>query len=308
MKVEKAASYRGPKGVVMTLGVFDGVHRGHQELISSTLKEAKKLNKKSLLYTFDPHPIQVLKPEKKMRRLFSIKYFTEILKDFSLDFLVIEKFSKKLSKLSPEEFWEKRVDSLFKPSVVIIGPHFRFGRARSGGVNELKKWQKQYGFKLKVLKSLFVGGKRASSSRLRQAFKAFDFKLMEKLMGRPFTFRGRVVRGRGRGASMGFATVNLRESPLFSGVYIGLIKVRGKNFKAVMNVGVCPTFKTPPKTKPHTEAHIIEPFSRSLLGENVEITILGRLRGEKKFKSPALLKSAVKADIKEAFRYFSLHF
>lgn len=294
--------FDGPSKGSMTIGVFDGLHLGHQKLIHKTVELARQTRLPSILYSFHPHPAEIL--NQGVHRLFPIEDMIEQAEFLGLDYFVVENFSEKFSKLSDEIFFDQYIYKTFKPSAIIVGQDFRFGFKKKGGVEKLKDWQNQYQFQLKIIEPVKIMSKTISSSLLRQAYEDCDFPFIHRLLGRPFSIKAEVVKGKGR--KLNFPTANLRTSSLLpkQGVYICQMEVKNKSFQAVMNVGTCPTFEniSPVIT---AEVHIIEPFSFNLKEEKVEVAVLSYLRSEQKFNNPHELTQAIHCDIEKAKKYFS---
>ena len=296
--------FDGNKNGWLTMGVFDGFHLGHQKLIDQTIQKARQKNSSSVLYTFDPHPMEVLFPEKKVTRLFPIEHLIQKTRALGLDYLVVQKFSKKFSQITDQSFFHQYVGRIFCPSGIIVGYDFHFGFKRQGGALKLKKWQTKYNYQLEIVKPVKILDQIVSSSLLRQAYRKNDFVLIQKFLGEAFSFSAQVVPGEGRGRLIGFPTVNLQTASRLpqKGVYVCRVRIKNKSFKAVMNVGHRPTFEKNGSALT-AEAHIIEPFS--LQGcKKVDIEVLCFLRDEKKFSRISRLSSAIHQDIVQAKNFF----
>ena len=306
MKVcRSSAEYDGSNCGVVTIGVFDGCHIGHQQLIQRVVEKSKQLKKPAILYTFDPHPLELLAPQKGVQRLFPLEYVIEKTKVLGLDYLVIEKFSKEFSSLSSSVFVEKFIYKIFQPSYVIVGEDFRFGFNREGDIQDLKKWSRLYQFQIETVPFVLLKGKTASSSLVRKAFAESDFSNLSLLLGKPFAIKGRVVSGQSLGRQLGFPTANIHivTSPLpQTGVYICKMKVQNTEYPAVMNWGRRPTLGE--NNSLTLEVHILNNSLPSLKGENVEVYPVFRIRGEQKFDSTEKLIQAIEKDVQTAQAYF----
>ena len=297
--------YKGPNCGVMTIGVFDGCHIGHQHLIQRVVEKSTKLKHPSILYTFDPHPLEVLAPQKGVRRLFPLKYIIEQTQALGLNYLVIEKFSKEFSSLSSSTFFDKFIYKIFQPSYIIVGEDFRFGFNREGDIQDLEKWSHLYQFQIETAPSIFLKEKIVSSSLVRKAFAESDFSQVSLLLGKPFTVKGQVISGQSLGRQLGFPTANIHilTSPLPPiGVYICKMKVHGIVYPAVMNWGRRPTLGE--NISLTMEVHLLDSSSFSLKGEKVEIYPISRIRGEQKFDSKEQLIQAIEKDVQTAQAYF----
>ena len=304
MKVYQGSRcFKGPLRGVLTIGTFDGFHIGHQELIRSALKLAAVENIPVILYSFNNHPLEVTSSKSGVHRLFPIEDLIKNAESFGVNCFIVENFSKQFSCLSFDVFFKEYIHKTFQPSFIVTGRDFRFGFNRRGSVSDLKNWQKNFKFRLKIIEPVKTEGKRASSTLLRQAWKTSNFSLMRKLMNRPFFLEGRVTSGDGRGVQLGFPTANIETSSVLpqTGVYVCRAEFGGNFFKGVMNIGSAPTFL---RNSLKVEVHIIEPFCFDLKGREVKVEILSRLRNEKKFNNVSDLVLAVKNDIQSARLYF----
>ena len=297
------------KGAVLTIGNFDGVHLAHKELINTVIQYAHKDNKASVVYTFSPHPIQVLFPEKQHRLLSSVNKTREILNVMGLNYLIVRSFTSAFSMLSPEQFVEESIVSLIQPSLIVVGYDFRFGIDHSGSIQILKQLGKKHGFHLKVIPPVKRRGIVISSSAIKQAVLSGKWDLIRDLLGRPFSIRGLVVKGEGRGKKLGFPTINLsvKENILLpmNGVYTAKVVKKDQCFYSVINIGVNPTFSDDRLKK--IEVHFIE-VDQPWFDKECEVEILEYIRPEKKFASSEDLIRQIKQDICLAKKYFHLSF
>ena len=290
---------------VMTLGVFDGLHKGHQKLIQRVVCLARELKTSSLLYTVDPHPMELL--NQKVKRLFPLEQIIEKASEWNLDFFVVEKFSKDFSKISSLNFVEKYLYERIRPQKIIIGEDFRFGLNREGHVLDLVQWGKKFGFEVEVIPSVQMHGENISSTRIRKAYRQSQFQQLYDLLGRPFSVKGEVIKGKGIGTRLGFPTANIKldssmEYPK-KGVYICRLKCHSKTYFGVMNWGVAPTISD--SNIFLMEVHLLNSPELVLKGEKVEVEILSYLRSERKFDSSEQLIQAIRLDIQKAEEYFS---
>ena len=289
------------QGAVLTIGNFDGVHLGHRRLIETVIQQARERGEVSLLYTFFPHPVQVLFPERKHKWLCDPEKTQEILKKTDLDYLIIKPFTKKFSCLRPLEFMEKHIITAIQPSLIVVGYNFRFGAKGEGSIALLKKLAKKHNFSLKIISPIKRKGVVVSTSYIKKAVLSGDLDLVPPLLGRPFSIRGLIVRGKGRGKRLGFPTINIKPGdnvllPI-DGVYTVQIKEKNQCFYGVMNIGMNPTFSEGCLKK--IEIHIIEEI-RKWPFKKCEVEILHYLRPEKKFSSAPALIQQIKKDIVHA--------
>ncbi|MCB0349771.1 MAG: bifunctional riboflavin kinase/FAD synthetase [Bdellovibrionales bacterium] len=294
------------KGSVLTIGNFDGVHIGHQQLIAQVVEKAKKNGLCSVIITFAPHPSKVLRPESPVAQLFPVEDMAKQMEKMGVDVLIVEPFDLKFSQLSAAEFIGQRVTPVLCPKEIIVGYDFAFGRGREGSFDNLLSLSKKYSFDLSRLDPVTLNGEIVSSSRVRELLKQGDVDQVSMLLGRPFYLSGIIERGEGRGEKLGFPTANLNtqfEVLPAIGVYITYFIVDDEYLPSLTNVGRKPTF--------HDSHEIsIETFvldkGRSFYGESSRIQFLSRIRPELKFSSARELICQIDKDVNVAKKYFGL--
>ncbi|MGK5095411.1 bifunctional riboflavin kinase/FAD synthetase [Deltaproteobacteria bacterium TL4] len=287
---------------VVTIGNFDGVHLGHQKLISTVVNEARHRQCTSALITFDPHPQEVLRPDHFLPKICSQEQLVAQLEATGLDSVHIIPFTVEFSKLSPEEFALKFLIERFNLAKLVIGHDFHFGKNREGNVVFLEKMSQDYGFDLEEVQAFQIQGKTVSSTEIRNLIKAFDFDSIEPYLGRRYSLLGQVKRGDQRGRQLGFPTANLYPRihlPLPQGVYVTQLKVQEQIYFGVTNVGRVPTFE---KNVTSIETYLFD-FDRDIYEATLEIWPLHYLRPEKKFESVSALKQQIQADVEQAKAY-----
>lgn len=285
----------GPCAV--TIGNFDGFHLGHRLLVQSTIEKARQRSIPAGLLTFDPHPVQMLAPHKKLQRIFSIQDLIATAENLGLDFIVIEAFSRDFSERTADNFLNEYLNPRFSPQAVVVGYDFNFGSGRSGHPSAMKSWGENLGIEIEVVPQVQYLSENVSSSRIRKLIAEGDLHLVQTLLQRPFYLKGLVVKGFQRGRSIGFPTANLKlgeEIIPRVGVYGGTAKVRGKKYLAVCNVGYNPTFGE--MAKPQVEVHLIN-FNQDVYGETMVFDFIKPIREEKKFSSIDLLKAQINEDV-----------
>ena len=295
------------RGAVLTIGNFDGVHLGHRELIDTVIQYAKQENKVSVLYTFFPHPVQILSPEKSHKYLCSFEETDKILRSMGLDHIIVEPFTKSFSRLSPERFIEEYIIGPINPTWIVVGYDFRFGVKGRGSTGLLKEMSRKHNFRLKVVPPVKCGDVVVSSSAVKEAVLSGKWDLVPLLLGRPFSIKGLVVKGQGRGRDLGFPTINLKVNennllPL-NGVYIARVVRKDKSFYAVINIGTAPTFSDNCLKK--IEVHLIgksEPWK----DKECEVEVLKYIRPEKKYPGTKELIQQITRDIDQAKKYFRI--
>ncbi len=281
----------------ITIGNFDGVHRGHQLLVSRTLEICAQRQLDSVAITFWPHP-RALFSGKKMPPLASRKTRSELLKGLGIKTVLDLNFTLEMASQEPEDFVKSCLLPLSIDSLV-IGYDFCLGKGRSGDFATLSRLGEKYGFSVTKVEPLMLGDAPISSTRLRRAVENGEMDLARSMLGRPYSLKGPVVHGEGRGTDMGYPTANLLpEEALLppDGVYAARVLCRGKSYAAVSNIGFCPTFKGTQRT---IESFLLD-CSLNLYGEDIELLFLDRIRGEKKFPSVQDLTAQIALDVKKA--------
>ena len=284
---------------VVTTGVFDGVHRAHQRIIKTLIKKAKKRHRSSLLITFWPHPVNVLRPPRRVPLLISLKHRLCIFEELGLDNVIVLPFTRRLARMGAEGFI-KKIFGKITVDEIIIGGNFFFGKNKRGSLSDLRKFSAIYGYRVSVINTLRTSGKVISSTMIRRLISKGELKKASNLLSRPVTVLGTVVKGHRRGRIIGFPTANIdphHEAIPPSGVYAVRIKAGKKLYKGVLNIGIRPTFRQglPEELEPTIEVHIFN-FSKPLYGKDLEIAFVKKIRKEKKFKNPFLLREQITKD------------
>ena len=299
MGVEAELANQSPRqDSILTIGVFDGVHLGHQYLLSKLAELSRKRNLSSLVVTFRQHPQQVLAPQAKLLFLTDLAQRINLLKKAGVEKVVILSFTRELAELSAREFLGLLKKHL-RMRGLVIGSDSTLGRNREANASELKELGQEMGFSLTVVPPLKIGGEVVSSTALRNALARGDMNRVAKLSGRPFGLEGEVVKGTGWGIKLGFPTANLNINPEQAlpqdGVYATWAFIDGESCQSVTNIGRRPTFGL---NEPTVEVHLLE-YSGDLYGQNLRITFLERLREEKQFEDTEELKKQIIEDIRQ---------
>jgi len=294
-----AHSGESSKKFAVTLGIFDGVHRGHQKIAKAVLEKAGKKRLSSLLITFDPHPANVLGVSGKLPLLVSLKHRLSLIKGLGFDGVIALYFDRRVSRMTAAVFIKKILGKI-RVKEIIVGKNFFFGRKKSGSLKDLRKFSGIYGYNVSVIDPLCYSGKVVSSTRIRNLILKGDLKGASKLLSRPVTVLGTVVEGRKRGRIIGYPTANINphhEAIPPSGVYAVKIKLGRKVYKGILNIGIRPTFQKEDASErePTIEAHIFG-FTKNIYARDLEIVFEGKIRDEKKFKSARELKAQIKRD------------
>ena len=282
----------------IALGVFDGVHLGHQKLIKLTVDKAKKNDGISMVVNFDPHPDIIINPESNVFLLTTLEERISLIKDLGVDVFLIIKFNKVMSKMPPEDFISKILVDSLQAKELFVGFNYKFGFQGKGNPDILREYSKFYKFKTNILKPITANNTIISSTRIKDYIKSGEIKKAKKLLGHAITISGRVISGKGRGRKLlNFATANI-ETPSdkilpVNGVYLVEIKIDNKKYYGLVNIGIKPTFKESERT---IEVHIIN-FNKKIYNKKVVVNILKKIREEKYFKHPSLLKKQIEDDI-----------
>jgi len=289
------------RGATVTVGTFDGVHPGHRAVLTEIETRARSAGRRSLLVTFEPHPLEVVNPGAAPPLLTSGPERREVLAQTELDYVVFLRFDRQLAALSPEAFVRDVLTRRFNMKELVIGYDHGFGRGRSGDVETLRRMGKQDGFLVDVVAPVEIGGHAVSSTQIRRAVMGGDLASAARLLGRPYSVSGRVVRGAGRGRTIGIPTINLAEVPgnkLFppDGVYAVWVETPAGRFGAMLNQGPRPTFGEVGRT---IEAHLFG-FDGDLYGRWVRVEWVERLRDTRKFSSAEQLMAQLATDRQQA--------
>lgn len=307
MKIWNNISEFEGNNTAITVGSFDGVHLGHMEMLKQLIEFAKKRNGESVVFTFSPHPIRVLNPDKNFVLLTTIEEKTELFRKAGIDHLVIFPFSKEFAKLSYTEFVSSILIDKLKMQSFLVGYDNKIGRNREGNYDELVKLSKQYGFEIQQQKQLSINENDLSSTNIRQLLN--NGKLLEasKLLGYPYLISGKVVHGQHLGNKLGFPTANILPSENkfvpANGVYAITVKYKKEDYLGMMNIGTRPTIEDN-ALEPTIEAHLFD-FDGTLYDEWIQISIVRKLRNEHKFESIDALRAQLKKD--KIFALETLH-
>lgn len=292
----------GPR--VLTIGAYDGVHRGHQAILSGAVRRARRIDGCAIALTFDPHPQRVVSPGDAPSLLQTAQQKSSMLDACGVDYTIVLAFSRELSLLSPSRFIS---DVLMprQPEEVHVGWNFRFGHRRSGSLDELRLLGERFGFGVVGVPPVALRGTPISSSRIRRAIAEGRVELAARMLGRPYEIGGVVVRGDRRGGTIGFPTLNLdtpNDALPTPGVYAGRVTVSSQTLPAAINVGYRPTVEWR-RRHPLVEAHILS-FQGDLYGRSVALEFCFRLRAERRFSGLDALKDQISKDVERTRRYF----
>src|SRR5499426_2959903 len=282
----------------LTLGVFDGLHLGHQAIVRTVVERAALIGATPTLITFDPHPRQVLKPETAPPLLQTFNQKMEGLKLLGIEQVVVLDFNQELAALSAEEFTQRYIVDAVRAREVYLGKGFAFGHERRGNIEMLKWISHQFGFHAAEVPEVQLRGRRISSTMIRMLLKAGRVNLARRMLGRPYGIEGVVTQGRGIGRKFLFPTANLE-------LQNRVLPADGVWRRSVTNIGKRPTLGAEAESK--VEAHLID-FDDDLYGRTIRVRVLHRLRGEKKFSGIDELRAQITRDRERAIRYFNSQF
>ena len=299
---EELAGLSPDKDMLLTIGVFDGVHLGHKYLISRLKELALKQGLASGVVTFRQHPEEVMSPKNKLPFLTDLKQRINLLKGEGVDTVIPLSFTTEFAQLSARQFISL-LQKYLRMRGVVVGPDFALGRDREGDTETLRRLGKEMDFSITVVPPVVIDGEVVSSTAIRKALARGDMKRVQKLAGRPFRLQGRVVPGVGRGIKLGFPTANLEIEPEQAlppdGVYVSPAHIDNQTYPSVTNIGKRPTFGSNERL---VEVYLLD-YDSDLYGRELEIDILERLRGEKKFDTAEELKKQIAQDVERGRKW-----
>ena len=297
-----------PYGGVATIGNYDGIHLGQRKVIDAAVNRAKELGVESVLITFDPHPVSILRPDAAPPILTLEHQRLRLLEEAGVDVLLFIRFTRELAHMDPETFVRDFLHGRLALEEIYVGDDFGFGKGRRGNVDLLAEMGEDLGFKVYGMGQETYRGEVISSTRIRQAIEEGELGLAMELLGRPYGVAGTVVRGDQMGARLGWPTINLQpdnEHLPCDGVYCGQVFFPDMpaTFDCVTNVGTRPTvYENYQKV---VESHILG-FSADVYGEKVEVRFFKRLRDEKMFPSVMDLSAQISRDVEATREYFAV--
>lgn len=294
------------KNTCVAIGIFDGMHRGHQYLIKHMIDCARRLGARPTVITFFPHPAHVLRPDISLPYLASLSKRLELFKSLGVERCVIIRFNKSFARIDPQRFIKETLVQQMDVKAVFVGDDFRFGKDRAGDIALFKRLGIGFGFTMHPMKSLKQGGEPISSTRIRRCIADGKLPQARLLLGRDFSVEGRVVNGAGRGKGLGFPTANIKiDSDVMPplGVYAVRMRLGSKLCSGVANIGLRPSFKEK-NPQVHLEVHLFN-FKRDIYNKTVEVIFLKKIREERRFPNPQALIAQITRDIKAAHKIIS---
>lgn len=283
------------KKTIAAIGIFDGVHLGHKAIIKSAIRRARAIRGKSVVITFHPHPLKILQPDRPIPLLMSTKHRLRLIGELGVNICLLIRFNKRFSNLQPRDFVKKILVEKLNVCEVYIGSDFVFGKDGMGNAILLKKYGRCYGFKVKIMPMIKIAGKVVSSTMIRNLIMKGRLDEAAKMLGRPVTVFGTVVKGTRRGKLLGYPTANIdphHETIPPSGVYAVWVRVRNRKYGGALYIGTRPTFK---EAAPVIEVHIFN-FRKLIYGEDVEIIFIKKLRSDRRFSSKQKLVEQIRKD------------
>jgi riboflavin kinase/FMN adenylyltransferase len=293
-----------PGPLFLAIGVFDGVHLGHQAVISTSAEHAKAVNGTPVVVTFDPHPEKILRPQNAPHLLTATQHKIVLIRDLGVGHLLVITFDKQFAATEPEAFVQELVKNSKPLREICVGHQWAFGRNRRGNLELLKKLGAQFNFNVVGIPPVSVKGELVSSTTIRRAIEGGDLQKAAAMLGREYTILGKVVRGDNLGKKIGFPTANLSaHSEQFppNGVYLAEAKLDGIAYPGVVNLGYRPTVSS--EKERVLEIHLLD-FERDIYGGDLELRFLRYLRPEKKFDSVQALTRQIEADVTQARNLF----
>ncbi len=289
---------------VLTIGNYDGIHVGHRKIIEYVKQKAKELSGTSMLMTFHPHPMSVLRPEKYTRIITPLYVKKKLIEEAGIDVLIIVPFNEEFRGIDAARFIKEVLVDKIGVAGVVVGYDFRFGKDGAGDIRMLRGFAEDYDLYLRVVDAVNVDGEKVGSNRIRKLIAAGDVDKAKKLLERPHMIGGVVVQGDSRGREIGFPTINLAtvfELVPKEGVYITETEVSGKRYPSVTNIGYNPTFDDDRELTVET---FILGFSEDIYGKDVYLYFHKRIRAEMKFPSVEELQNRIAKDVETAREYF----
>ena len=297
MRVCRSLSDRSQSPVALTIGNFDGVHRGHQAMLARLKESARSLGLPSCVLTFEPHPLELFSPQTALTRLTSLREKLELLAAEGIERVHVSRFDRAFASRSPQEFIERVLLAGLGMRWLLIGDDFRFGARRTGDFTQLEEASRAHGFGLEAMPTVESEGVRVSSSVVRTALAAGRLAEAETLLGRPYSISGRVVHGDKLGRTIGYPTANVQlrhNRPPLSGIFaVRTIDGQGRVRDGAASLGLRPTVDDCGRAK--LEVHLLD-FAGDLYGQHLRVDFLHKIRDEQKFPDLDALKARIAED------------
>ncbi len=287
------------QGSCVAIGNYDGFHFGHKAIVQSLIQNATEKKLKSVLLTFEPHPVKLLAPDVAPLLINTLKQKLELIGNCGLDAIVVQSFDLKFSKIKPEDFFKKYLLGDLNAQFVTVGHDFTFGEKRSGTIETLEHLAQKNHIEAKIVEAKMLANTLVSSSLIRKLIKDGNVKLAHKMLTRFFFIDGNVVQGHNRGTALGIHTANLtttNELIPSDGVYASFVQLNNKTYTSVTNIGFNPTFDNQTRS---IETHIFD-FDQNIYDKNIRLFFVEKIREEIKFATPTALVQQIEKDIASA--------
>jgi riboflavin kinase/FMN adenylyltransferase len=307
MRVTHGSTAPAGKRLALTIGNFDGVHRGHQAMLERTVARARELRLDSCALTFEPHPREFFTPATAPARLTRLRDKLELMAAAGMDRVHVARFDARLASLPAERFVDAYVAHGLRAAWLLVGRDFRFGAKRGGDFGLLEQLAGRHGFELEAMPEVALQGERVSSSAVRAALAAGDLAGAERLLGRPYAMSGRIAHGEKLGRELGFPTANIKlaqRAPL-AGIFVVECLLEGETLwrPGVASVGRRPTVN--PTAAPLLEVHLLD-YAADLYRRHLQVRFLRKLRDEQKYEDVPALRAAIAGDAALARSYFAM--
>lgn len=310
MKVIKNIPIETPlENVFFTLGVFDGLHIGHQAVLRMLTRDAQQAGGTSVVMTFEPHPLRILEPRFAPPQLTCLEHKINLIKQFNVDYLFVIDFHQEFAQLSPGQFLNEYLFKNFSIAEICVGYDSAFGKNKLGTLSMLHVLGREKNFIVKNIAPIKIDDLIVSSTIIRQLVIAGELELVEVMLGRRYSIWGTVVKGATIGRKIGFPTANINphhEAIPPSGVYVAQVKIDGVPYQSIMNIGYRPTFYSSMDIENTIEVHILD-FNNDIYGAELEVIFLEKIREERRYPTQQKLIEQIRDDEEYARRYFARH-
>jgi riboflavin kinase/FMN adenylyltransferase len=300
---ESLNNFKSFPDTVLTIGNYDGIHLGHRKIIEKVRTHAAEISGTSMLMTFNPHPLSVLRPDNHLGLITPVNVKKRLIEESGIDVLLLLPFTDEFRFTEPEAFVENILVGMLGIKRLVVGYDFKFGKGGKGNIEILRTLSGRFGFFFEIVEAITLNDEKIGSNRIRKLIMAGDVKKAEVFLGRPYIMEGRVSRGYGRGGGIGFPTINIvTEFEVIpkNGVYISEVRVDNKTYQSVTNIGYNPTFNNKESS---IETFILD-FSDNLYGKEVSLYFHELIRDEIKFNNADDLKHRISMDVQIARSYF----
>ncbi|MBX9810169.1 MAG: bifunctional riboflavin kinase/FAD synthetase [Burkholderiales bacterium] len=306
MRITRSIPLAADTPIALTIGNFDGVHLGHQAMLARLREAAARHGIPACVMTFEPHPREFFAPDQAPTRLTSLREKLELIAAQGVERMVVCRFNYEFAQIAAQDFIERTLVKALGVRWLLVGDDFRFGARRAGDFVMLKQAASRFGYEVEAMASVTLDGERVSSTAVRNALAAGDLAYAGRLLGRPYSISGRVVRGDGLGRKLGFPTANMQmkhNRPPLTGIFVvELSGVAERPLRGVASLGIRPTVK--PGGQPVLEVHVFD-FDGDLYGKHVRVDFLHKLRDEEKYADLATLTRRIALDVENAKAFFS---